>query len=183
MLSHPASCFLSWATSSPRRGRKREGNLQQSSVCFPTSFIPQSNFSRCSYFTDEKAEAWSSYMTLKVTYFTHHHWKGCAASSSSHMAGYHLSALLCYLHHLWLTCLPASSHLPVRAKSPGSRWPVWALGIFSKGRGFKFWWNSIYHFFFSGLWFRVMSKKWSRFSLTLSSRSFMGVGFTFRSKI
>ena len=40
MLSHPASCFLSWSTSSPQRGRKREGNSQQSSVCFPTSFIP-----------------------------------------------------------------------------------------------------------------------------------------------
>ena len=183
MLKHPAFCFLSWSTSSPRRGRKREGNSKQSSMCFPISFVPQSNFSRCSYFTDEKAEAWSSYLTLKVTYFTHHHWKGCATSSSLHMAGYHLSALFCCLHLLWLTGLPVSSHHTVRANSLGSRWPVWALGIFSKGRGFKFWWNSIYHFFFYGLCFCVISKKWSRFSLMLSSRSFMGLGFTFRSKI
>ena len=46
--------LLNWPMSSLRRERKRERHLQLLSVYFYISFISQSNFSSCSYFTDEK---------------------------------------------------------------------------------------------------------------------------------
>lgn len=122
-------------------------------------------------------------------------WEGLASRSNPHVPAYHLSGPSVLLSTTSDALgFPATAHHSIQAKRLSSLGCLWSLGDFPK-TGFYFRWNPIYQiafFFFSFLWI-VLLWYTSRnlcliqghkdFSLMLSSRSFMSLGFIQRSVI